>query len=135
MNPNNLSLLTNKTTLVNASLQLNNIALCIYKAVFMSILPRQEHTHTHTDLVVIGDATVGRCSSDLWCGGPEVTRRHDARFSHAQAHDQIVTPQRNVAVAGACSARLLGIYWAAVRKMYSRFLSTIVIYQADRINN
>lgn len=68
---------------------------------------------TNTHLVVIGDAAVGRGGCDLRCGGSEVTGGHDARLSHAETHDQVVPPQRDVVVTGSCRARLLRIHWTA----------------------
>lgn len=38
---------------------------------------------------------------------------HDAGLGHAQTQDQVVPPQRDVAVAGARRARLLGVDRAA----------------------
>lgn len=68
---------------------------------------------TNTHLVVIGDAAVGRGGSDLWCGSSEVTGGHDARLSNTQTQDQVVTPQRDVIVTGACCAGFLSIDWTA----------------------
>lgn len=38
---------------------------------------------------------------------------HDAGLRHAEAKDQVVPPQGDVAVAGARRAGLLGIHWTA----------------------
>lgn len=69
-----------------------------------------------THLVVVGDTAIGRGGSDLWRGSSEVTGGHDARLSHAETQDQVVTPQRDVVVTGACRAGLLSIHWTAAEK-------------------
>lgn len=66
-----------------------------------------------THLVVIRHTAIRRGSSDLWCWSPEVTGGHDARLSHTEAKDQVVTPQGDVVVTGACCASLLSIHWTA----------------------
>ncbi len=70
----------------------------------------------NTHLVVVGDAAVRCGGSDLWCGSSEVTGGHDARLSHAETQDQVVTPQRDVVVTGACRAGLLSIHWTAAER-------------------
>ncbi len=73
-----------------------------------------------THLVVVGDAAVGRGGGDLWCGGSEVTGGHDAGLSDAQTQDQVVTPQRDVAVTGTCRAGLLCVHRTAAEKQQEK---------------
>lgn len=78
-----------------------------------------------THLVVVRHAAVRCCGSDLWCGSPEVAGGHDARLSHTETEDQVITPQRNVAVTGAHRAGLLSIHWTAVKTQKEKMVSHI----------
>lgn len=69
-----------------------------------------------THLIVVGNAAVGCGSCDLWCGCSEVTRGHDTWLGYTQTQDQVVSPQGDVTVTGACCAGFLGINWAAAKR-------------------
>lgn len=64
----------------------------------------------HPYLVVVGDTAVGCGGHDLGGGGPQVTGAHDARLGDSQTQDQVIPPERHVAVGLSCRARLFGVH-------------------------
>lgn len=56
-----------------------------------------------------------------------MTRGHDAWLCHAETKDQVVTPQGNVVVTGACCAGLLCIHWTAAEKHTGEYPSIIFL--------
>lgn len=88
-------------------------AITISRTIFTILKTRNLQAHGSAKLagylVVIGDTAVWRGGCNFRRGSSEVTRRHDAGFSHAEAKDQVVAPQRDVVVAGARRAGLLCI--------------------------
>lgn len=51
-----------------------------------------------TRLVVTAAAVLTSRGHDLWSGGTQMARAHDARLGHAEAQDQVVPPQSHVVV-------------------------------------
>lgn len=49
-----------------------------------------------------------------------MTGGHDAGFSHTETQDEVVTPQGDVAVAGACRAGLLGVHRTAAQRQIGK---------------
>lgn len=68
------------------------------------------------NLVVVSDTAIRRGCGDFRRGGPEVAGRHDAGLGHNHAQDQIVSPQWNIVVVGACRTGLLCVHWTAAEK-------------------
>lgn len=74
----------------------------------------------NTDFVVVSDAAIRGGCGDFRCRGPKVARRHDAGLGHPHTQYQIITPERNVVVVGACRAGLLCIHWTAAEKQVKK---------------
>lgn len=75
-----------------------------------------QKVNVQSHLVVISHTAIRSGCSDFWCGSSQVTGGHDARFSDSKTEDQVVSPQRDVAVTRAYGVSLFGVYRAATRR-------------------